>query len=473
MQPVHRGDVIVVGAGLSGLVAARALERAGLDVLVVEASDHVGGKMLTTDIDGDAFDIGAHWIGPTQHRIAGLVAELGVRTRPQTFAGRGVLEVRGRLRHFRGSVPLLPGKVAADVMSAAARLRMMRRGVNFDTLPDAGRPRCLDQQNGQWLRDKVFHTEAGRELFEMTTGLLLGAACSEVAAFYLLAFLRSGKGLRRLSSFRGGAQQDALIGGTQQLCTALAGQLSNPVYLNTPALAVEQMKDTVVVRTTSISLKARRVILAIAPPQAAGLVFTPPLPAERKTAMQAMQMGAYTKFVVQYQRPWWRQQGLSGLAFSPAGPLQMVVEDTHGGGPGTLVGFATGPSARRLAVLSSPARQAAVLDALAHLLGSQAQNPTAFIEHAWAQDPWAGGAPVAFTPPGVLSQTTRPLSQPHGLIHWAGTDLARRYRGGMDGAVESGLRAATEIISSQSTVDPPTPTDEPIPPAQRAQPGGG
>jgi monoamine oxidase len=465
-------DVIVVGAGLSGLVAARALERAGHDVLVVEAGDHVGGKTLTTEINGDAFDLGAHWIGPTQHRIADLAAELGVRTRRQPFAGHGVLDLQGRLRQFRGTVPLLPTKVSADVIVGAARLAMMRRGINFDTPPDAGRLRCLDQRNGRWLRDTVFRTHAGRGLFEMTTGLLLGAACSEISAFYLLAFLRSGKGLRRLSSFRGGAQRDALIGGAQQLCTALAGQLRNSVRLNTPVLAVDQTNRTVIVRTAPVSLQARRVILAIAPPQAADLVFKPPLPAEHSTAMQAMQMGAYTKFVVQYQRPWWRQQGLSGLAFSTAGPLQMVVDDIHGCRPGTLVGFATGPSARQLANLSSPARQAAVLDTLGHLLGSQAKDPTAFIEHAWVQDPWVSGAPVAFTPPGVLSQTTRSLSQPHGLIHWAGTDLARRHRGYMDGAVESGLRAAKEIVSPQSTLGPAHPADEPTPSAPRAQPRG-
>jgi monoamine oxidase len=464
--------VIVVGAGLSGLVAARSLERDRHDVLVVEAGDHVGGKMLTTDINGDAFDLGAHWIGPTQHRIAGLAAELGVRTRRQPFAGRGVLDLQGRLRQFRGTVPLLPAKVSADVIVGAARLQMMRRGVNFDIPPDAGRLHCLDQRDGQWLRDTAFRTHAGRGLFEMTTGLLLGAACSEVSALYLLAFLRSGKGLRRLSSFRGGAQQDALIGGAQQLCTALAGQLRNPVRLNTPVLAVDQTNHTVIVRTAPVSLQARRAILAIAPPRAADLVLTPQLPAEHSTALQAMQMGAYTKFVVQYQRPWWRQQGLSGLAFSTAGPLQMVVDDTHGCRPGTLVGFATGPSARQLANLSSPVRQAAILDALARLFGSQALHPSVFIEHAWAGDPWAGGAPVAFTPPGVLSQTTRPLSQPHGLIHWAGTDFARRHRGYMDGAVESGLRAAKEIICPQSTLGLATPADEPIPSAPRAQPKG-
>jgi monoamine oxidase len=107
-------DVLIIGAGLSGLTAARALERAGRRIVLLEAAGRVGGRVLTEDVGGDHVDLGAHWIGPTQDRIAALVTELGLATRPQPITGRSVLHVGGRRLVYRGETPLLP-LLLADV----------------------------------------------------------------------------------------------------------------------------------------------------------------------------------------------------------------------------------------------------------------------------------------------------------------------------------------------------------------------
>src|SRR6476620_6093054 len=90
-------DVAIVGAGLAGLVAARRLVAAGQQVVVVEARDRVGGRLLNEEIgDGKVVEVGGQWIGPTQDRIAALAAELGVATFPTYDAGREVMEMGGK-----------------------------------------------------------------------------------------------------------------------------------------------------------------------------------------------------------------------------------------------------------------------------------------------------------------------------------------------------------------------------------------
>ena len=105
-EDVREADVVVVGAGLAGLVAARDLIAAGARSIVVEARDRVGGRMLNEDIgDGKVVEVGGQWIGPTQDRMAALAREHGRRDLPDPREGENVIEWRGKLRRYRGTIP--------------------------------------------------------------------------------------------------------------------------------------------------------------------------------------------------------------------------------------------------------------------------------------------------------------------------------------------------------------------------------
>src|SRR5215211_6930607 len=105
---IRDADVVVVGAGLAGLAAARETAAAGPSVVVVEARDRVGGRVLNEEIgDGKVVEVGGQWIGPTQDRLAALAGELGVRTFPTHAVGDNVIEYRGRVRRYRGTIPRL------------------------------------------------------------------------------------------------------------------------------------------------------------------------------------------------------------------------------------------------------------------------------------------------------------------------------------------------------------------------------
>lgn len=440
-------DVVVVGAGISGLCAARALQRAGRRVAVLEATDRVGGKMRSERVGADHVDVGAHWIGPGQDRIAALGRELGVPTRPQPLDGRTVLVTGGRRREYRGAIPLLNPRVGVDVGLGSLRLWRMHRRLGFDGSPAERRRLELDAMTLGQLRDRVYRTEAARALFEMTVGLMLGAQSDELSALHALAFFASGGGLRRMTAFKDGAQQDYFVGGSQQLCDRLAQKLARPVELKAPVLAVAQDSDGVLVHSELREHRARHCVLAVPPPMAARIAFTPTLPADRNAFLQRMRLGAYAKAVAVYERPWWRELGLNGTALATEGPLQMVVDGAAESDRGILVGFITGSAAREFSALGVEARRRTAVEGFTHLLGAAATKPIDYLDFSWADQPWFHGAPVAHPEPGDLARHGDLPLAPVGRLHWAAADLARVNNAYMDGAIESGERAADEIIA--------------------------
>ncbi len=150
-----------------------------------------------------------------------------------------------------------------------------------------------------------------------------------------------------------------------------------------------------------------------------------------------------------YPTPFWRDTGLTGQAVSDTGPVATTFDNTpEDGAPGVIMGFIGGDDARTWGLRSPAERSAAVLALFANIFGPAAASPINFIEHDWSSDPWTRGCPVGFMPPGVLSMYGPSLRPPIGRIHWAGTETADVWNGYMDGAVRSGQRAASEVLTA-------------------------
>jgi monoamine oxidase len=161
-----------------------------------------------------------------------------------------------------------------------------------------------------------------------------------------------------------------------------------------------------------------------------------------------MPMGAYMKVVIAYERAWWRDANLSGIAYADAGPVQMVVDaSSPGAGGGLLACFITGRAVERYGRLELGARQAAVREALTTMFGRQAGSWTAYAECDWTAEPYSRGGPVGLMGPGTLGRYAHVLRRPEGLVHWAGTDTATVWNGYMDGAIQAGERAADEVLA--------------------------
>ena len=159
-------------------------------------------------------------------------------------------------------------------------------------------------------------------------------------------------------------------------------------------------------------------------------------------------MGSYAKVDAVYERPFWREEGLTGQAVSVNGPIRVTFDSTPvEGSPGVLLGFIGGTDARGWYGFPAEQRRQAVLDNLANYFGEQARNPLQYVENAWADDAFSRGDPVAGLPPGVLLDFGTALRAPVGRIHWAGTETSDFWVGYMDGAVRSGERAAKEVLA--------------------------
>jgi monoamine oxidase len=448
----HReADVVVVGAGIAGLVAARRLADAGRSVLVLEARDRVGGRTVNASIGaGKVTEMGGQWVGPTQDRVLALAAELGVETFPTYHEGRNLIDMRGKVKGYKGTIPRLAPHVLLDVERLRRRLRKLSREVSPDSPWDAERAVELDSETlHSWIRRRT-GTRRARELLELAIGTVMGTGTAELSLLWVLAYVQAAGSFDALIDVEGGAQQDRLVGGSARISEKLAEGLGDAVVPGSPVLSVLQERGGVGVRADGVEARAQRAVVAVPPPLAARISFEPSLGGQRDQLAQRMAHGALTKCAAVYGEPFWRERGLTGQAVSDWGPVSTTFDNSPPDGrPGVMLGFIAGAEAIRHARLSEADRRRVVLDCFARLYGEEALQPGIYLEQAWAEEPWSRGGPVCSFSPGALSAYGQALRRPAGRVHWAGAETATVWTGYMEGAVRSGERAAEEVLDAE------------------------
>lgn len=446
-----KADVIVVGAGFSGLAAAHAVKAAGRSVVVLEARDRVGGRVKPGRIAGLTIDLGGMWLGPSQTRLAALAEHYGVATYPTYLEGKNVFEVAGRRGQGRGEdafSALAPADLAdfAGMVGALDAMVARTPGGAPWTAPDAER---LDQITfASWL-DANAKTLGARTVFEMLIRSLLCAEPKDVSLLFVLFYFRSGEGLTTLiSSGPGGAQNLLFVGGLHQISERMAADLGGAVRLSEPVRSIRQDANSVEVVSDRGRYVGRQVIVALPPPLAGRIEYEPLLPHDRDALTQRMPMGSAIKAWVAYEAPFWREQGMNGSVFSDRFAFGPAFDVSPPRQPhGIIAGFFDAAAASQWAPRSSAERRAEVLRVLVDALGPKAAKPLEYIEQDWTAERWSRGCYGAFAPPGVLSAYGPALRAPVGRLHWAGTETASVWSGYVEGAISAGERAASEVLA--------------------------
>jgi monoamine oxidase len=448
-------DVIIIGAGIAGLTAARALTRAGASVLVLEARDRVGGRTLSQSVGGEVVDLGGQWVGPHQLRALRMVDELGLKRFAQYHHGTKVLDLRGERRTYRGKVPALPLLSLLDLQRNVWRLDGLARRVPRERPHTAPKAAEWDATTLEDWKQKHIPTWGARAALDIATRAIFAAEPSELSFLHFLFYVHSNGGLMPLAEVENGAQAERIQGGAQSIALRLAEPLGASVVLSAPIRAVHQDEQGVVVHGDGRSWRGQYAVVAVPPALAERMDFGTELPAARRRAHAELPMGSVIKVVATYARPFWREAGFSGEAVSDAGPVRLCFDDAGlDGHHPALVGFFLGDTARAWTGRPAEERRHAALECLARFFGPSALEPTAYADVDWLAEPWSTGCYVGLPRPGTLTAIGEALRTPCGRVHWAGTETAVEGCGYIDGAVESGERAATELSSRLYTRRP-------------------
>jgi monoamine oxidase len=445
----NQSNVVVVGAGIAGLTAARRISAAGRSVVVLEARDRVGGRTLNhTFADGTIVELGGQWVGPTQDRVLALLRELNIATFPTYDSGRSqvILATGAPAKVSNPKTFGLPPHVLAEVGLAQRRLEKMARTIPLDAPWTAPKALAWDGQTAESWIVRNLRTELGRSFWRAVVGAVFSCEARDVSFLHFLFYCHSGGLWDRLLGTGGGAQQDRVVGGSQVLCQRMAESLD--VRLSTPVRCVTHSDTGVSVEAEGARWSAKQLIVAIPPHLIGRIDWQPGLGGIREQLSQNMPMGSVIKCQVQYSRAFWKDNDWSGQALSVVDPVSVIFDNSPPDGScGVLLAFIEGKASHELRALSVEQRRDAVTKQLAKFFGPQARSPIDYAERDWAEETWTGGCYGGRMTPGVWTSLGHALRTPIGSIHWAGTETSDVWNGYFDGAVRSGERAAHEVLN--------------------------
>eukprot|EP01111_Echinosteliopsis_oligospora_P009453 TRINITY_DN2773_c0_g1_i2.p1 TRINITY_DN2773_c0_g1~~TRINITY_DN2773_c0_g1_i2.p1 ORF type:complete len:456 (+),score=148.79 TRINITY_DN2773_c0_g1_i2:77-1444(+) len=440
-------DAIVVGGGIAGVKTAVTLRSNGCSVLLLEARDRLGGRTCSVEIEGYWFDTGGQWVGGTHTLLRQTCDRLGIATFPQNDDGKHVLELNNNLQFYDGNISTISG--LEGINEAIAKIDEFAATLDPSSPYSAPRAKEWDRQTlGEWLNANVSSAGAKLLIIWFST-VCLTCEPHEISFLFFLLFIRSAGSYALLADIKGGAQQDRIIGGSQQVSEKLATLLPpSSILLRHPVRSIHQDHSGVRVMTDSDTFTARYVVVAVPPTLAGRINYAPPMPPARDELTQRYPMGTVIKTIVIYDKPFWREKGFSAEAISDKGPIFICYDDSsHDDKRSAIVGFIAGDAAREWAKQPYEIRRRAVLQCYARWWGEQALTPNYYLEKDWKTEEWSRGCYLGVTSPGTITAVGHALRTPVGRIHWAGTETASRWIGYMEGALDSGERAAGEVLN--------------------------
>ena len=452
-------DVVIVGAGPSGLTAARQLKKAGLTVAVLEARDRVGGRTWTDTVDGAMLEIGGQWVSPDQTALLALLDELGLETYSRYREGESVyIGADGTPVRYTGDTFPVGATTAAEMDKLTALLDELAADIGPAEPWAHPKARELDTISfHHWLRQNSPDEEACNNIGLFIAGGMLTKPAHAFSALQAVLMAASAGSFSHLTD-EDFILDKRVVGGMQQVSLLQAAELGADVVLDSPVRTIRWEADGASGhRVTAVSdratVNARFVIMAVPPNLYSRVSFDPPLPRRQHQMHQHQSLGLVIKVHAVYSTPFWRKDGLSGTGFGAGSLVQEVYDNTnHGDSRGTLVGFVSDEKADAVFELSAGERRRAILESIAGFLGDKALEPQVYYESDWGSEEWTRGAYAASYDLGGLHRYGKDQQKPVGPIYWCSSDLAAEGYQHVDGAVRMGQSTAARIAEAAGTV---------------------
>ncbi|WFD35074.1 monoamine oxidase [Malassezia cuniculi] len=454
-------DAIVIGGGISGLSAARQLADDGKTFVVLEARNRTGGRIYNKPVGrglGET-EVGAEFIGKTQDKVIALSKELGLELFDEYNEGKNIF-YDGERHEFSSQTFFGSVVPPVDLLDLAGLAWIQYSLDNDASSITPGRPWEHEKAAewdamtfDDWLR-KQNPSDVNYKVIETSMLEIFSAQMNELSYLYVVSYIasagnESNKGtFERLTTVPDGGQQWRVVGGTQLLTTGLAKKIGeDKIKLDSPVASVTKSGAKYEVTTKdNTTYEGKHVIVAMSPPMADKIKFTPALSAERQALQKGMPMGHIGKGIPVYKEPFWRKQGLSGQVVSTSGRTRAVFDvSDYDGKFGALLGFVQANDMRALDKVSEDEMKKQLMVDFVNYYGEEAKNTITWVIQRWDLEEYSGGGPTAIAPPNVLSKYGKALTAAEGNIHFAGTEAADYWQGYMEGGIRAGERAAKEV----------------------------
>ncbi|NUS19698.1 MAG: flavin monoamine oxidase family protein [Mesorhizobium sp.] len=423
---IERTDVVIVGAGFTGLSAALELQRAGIDFLVLEARDRVGGRVEARPNGlGELIDSGGQFLCQDMPELMALAKARG-KTFIETY-------IEGEfITH-----PWMSAEAAERIYQVAMAIRERMNRIEPDDASIAGLTVAT------WLERQKDTADAKAAFRSMIEGLWC-LPLDKVPLWYLI------DNDRRITNevFE---LQYFLRETMQSLADDLAGDLADRLRLGEAAARIEHGPQGVRLVSTRRVIEARSVLLALPPATAAKLDFAPALPAELAKALSVWESGAVIKILVRYASPFWRERDLCGMVMWRDQPGLFACDASKDADHAALVVFVGGPLALRWHPLDEETLRAEVTGRLVEALGPQAANVLDFSPRDWTQDRWSGGAYSDLIVDVTARDAERTILAGAPPVYFAASEVSPSFPGYVEGAIVAGRIAAAKIQSAIAT----------------------